>query len=140
MNYITVDICHEFECIANVCPNTCCVGWQIPIDRKTYEKVVENEDQLGVSAKDWIKEKDGVAMANFDNKGCRMLNENNICNVVLRLGPEYLSDVCAMYPRTIRLYGDVCEAYLCRSCPHVVAILIRICCTYQYYRYYTRSS
>ena len=28
----------DFKCIANKCIDSCCIGWQINIDEKTYKK------------------------------------------------------------------------------------------------------
>ena len=32
------DYYKEFTCIADVCPDTCCAGWQIVIDEKSLKK------------------------------------------------------------------------------------------------------
>lgn len=53
-----------------------------------------------------------------------MLTEDNLCKVVLKLGTEYLSEVCTRYPRMIMQYGAVMEAYLYVSCPAVISRLM----------------
>ena len=124
MNYLTVDLYQDFKCIANSCPNTCCAGWSITIDETTYKKMVEHEYELGTSAEDWLEKEDGRIVAKLKNQRCCMLNNNNLCNVVLKLGPEYLSDTCKLYPRRIYQYGSVVEAHLAMSCPVVIAKLM----------------
>ena len=32
------DFYKEFSCIAGSCPDTCCAGWQIMIDKKSLKK------------------------------------------------------------------------------------------------------
>lgn len=125
MNYIAVDLFKDFECTADACPSTCCAGWGIIIDKTTCNKMKENEDKLGVPCEDWLVEgSDGRVKAKLVNERCYMLNENNLCNVVLKLGPEYLSHTCTVYPRMFRNYGLVQEAYLTISCPEVVRSLM----------------
>lgn len=125
MNYIAVDLFKDFECTADSCSSTCCAGWGIIIDRETHQKMKDEEDKLGVPAAEWLSEnKDGRIVAKLVNERCYMLNEKNLCNVVLNLGPEYLSHTCTVYPRMFRNYGCVQEAYLTVSCPEVVKSLM----------------
>ena len=37
------DFYKEFSCIAGSCPDTCCSGWQIMIDKKKSEKVPKTQ-------------------------------------------------------------------------------------------------
>lgn len=120
MNYLTADLYKDFECIAGACPNTCCVGWRIIIDEATCKKMTEHEEQLGVPAKDWLIETDKGTCAKLENQRCYMLDDNNLCKVVLKLGPEYLSNTCQVYPRKWHKYGSVMEGYLSMSCPDVI--------------------
>lgn len=120
MNYLTVDLYKEFKCIADACPNTCCAGWHIAIDESTYKKMADHEEQLGIPAKDWLLKTDHGICAKLENQRCLMLNHNNLCKVVLTLGPEYLSNTCQTYPRKLHQYGSVIEGYLSMSCPAVI--------------------
>ena len=124
MNYLAVDLYQDFECIADACPNTCCAGWTIVIDEATCKKMIEHEEQLEIPANEWLTEKDGCTIAKLKNHRCPMLNNNNLCDVVLKLGPEYLSDTCKKYPRRFRLYGNVMEMHLAMSCPAVISKLM----------------
>ena len=125
MNIILADLYNDFECIADACPNTCCAGWRIIIDKKTYQKMVDNEDKLGVPVQDWILEKENTYNVKLENDGrCPMLKENDLCKVVLALGPSYLSHTCTSYPRIYRQYGNVIEGHLTSSCPHVIDMLM----------------
>lgn len=125
MNYLTVDLYNDFNCIADACPNTCCAGWYINIDNETYKKMLNNEDKLETSTNDWIDKIDDKYIVKLNNDGrCPMLNENNLCKVVLALEPSYLSTICASYPRIRRQYGSITEEFLTPSCPNVIAKLI----------------
>ena len=125
MIIFAVNLYNDFECIADACPNTCCAGWCINIDEKTYQKMVEKEDLLGIPANDWItKNGDSYSAKLRSNGHCPMLNENNLCKVVLTLGDSYLSDTCTSYPRVHKQYGNILETFLHPSCPEVIAKLI----------------
>lgn len=125
MNYLTVDLYNDFQCIADACPNTCCSdNWTIIIDDKTRLKMIEKEKELGIPAKDWLIEKNGSTRVKSKNNKCPMLAENGLCNVVLKLGPQYLSETCQIYPRIQKQYGSFTEEYLVLSCPEVIAKLM----------------
>lgn len=125
MNYLSVDLYQDFQCIADSCPEDCCHGWTVNIDKDTYQKMVENEDKLEIPASDWLFEKDGGYQVKLNPDGrCPMLDEHNLCRVVRKLGPEYLSHVCTVYPRMHMKYGGVIEGYLTLSCSHVVSMLM----------------
>jgi lysine-N-methylase len=53
---------------------------------------------------------------NAANK-CPMLSEHNLCRVHSECGEEYLSHVCATYPRIIDYVANVQEKSLSLSCP-----------------------
>lgn len=124
MNYLTPDLYRDFQCIAGACPNTCCVGWQIIIDKETGAQMKEKEALLGIPAKDWLYDEDDITYVRLNDRRCPMLNENNLCRVVLKLGDSYLSQTCRQYPRMFTQYGGVVEAYLNMSCPQVISSLM----------------
>ena len=37
MRVIVPEYYKEFKCIASKCKNNCCIGWEIDIDKDTYE-------------------------------------------------------------------------------------------------------
>lgn len=125
MVYLTVDLFQDFQCIADACPNTCCAGWRILIDAETHKKMAEHEKELGVPAHEWLIENDGSIQAKLKHNRCYMLNHDNLCEVVLKLGPQYLSNVCSQYPRVFAQYGNVTECFLTMSCPVVIVRLMK---------------
>ena len=38
MEYIRPDYYDEFSCIGGACPDTCCSGWQIVIDKESQDR------------------------------------------------------------------------------------------------------
>lgn len=125
MNYLTIDLFNDFECIADSCPNTCCAGWKIIIDNETYQKMKEKEEELGIPVEKWLTKTEDYAIVKLENGRCCMLNKDNLCNVVLNLGSDYLSNTCTQYPRIFSQYGNVTEATLTTSCPEIILKLMK---------------
>lgn len=125
MNYLTIDIYDQFQCIADSCPNTCCTNWTILMDEATCQQMIEHENELEMRAKDWLIKENGVISVINKNNRCPMLTENNLCKVVLRLGPQYLCDTCRTYPRMTKRFGSFTEEYLFMSCPEVIRMLMQ---------------
>ena len=46
MKLRTPDYFDEFKCIADKCEDTCCAGWGIVIDDKSYEKYLSIEGKF----------------------------------------------------------------------------------------------
>lgn len=125
MRYLTVDLFEDFQCIAGACPNSCCIGWKIPVEKNIFKEMQRHEEELGISAAGWLKKEDGEYYSVIlDGQRCPMLTRENLCQVVLRLGPEYLSRTCSVFPRSFNQYGGVVERYLSASCPEVISMLM----------------
>ena len=45
MLYTIPDYYHEFSCIAGECEDTCCQGWDIEIDKDTFDEYLKVQDQ-----------------------------------------------------------------------------------------------
>ncbi len=73
MIYLSVDEFHQFQCAADRCLNTCCVGWKIVMNRETYEKMVEGEEVLQIPASDWLEDKGNEISVRLDHGRCPML-------------------------------------------------------------------
>lgn len=121
----------NFKCIADKCKNTCCIGWRITIDKTNYEKYNEIKGEFGDRLNSNIRRiSNGENNANYgefildNNMKCPMLNGDNLCDIYINKGPDYLCFVCAAYPRSVTIYGDIAERNLTLSCPSVAQILV----------------
>lgn len=124
----------DFSCIGSACEFTCCAGWSITIDKKTYTKYRNIRD------KDFAEELPGkirrvrgekasnTMYAEFvmgDNKICPFLSGENLCTIQGRFGAGYLSHTCRCYPRKVNvLKTGVNEYSLTMSCPEAVRIAL----------------
>jgi len=123
----------EFKCIGGKCKDSCCVGWDIDIDKITFrqyykvqdkemkrmfQKNVHNNDDYESADVDYgkVKLKDG--------KRCPFLDEENYCIIYSKLGEEYLSNVCTSFPRIINKIDGCYEMCLEVACPEAARILL----------------
>jgi lysine-N-methylase len=119
-----------FRCIGGACEDTCCLGWTVPIDQVTYEKyrdlppsplrvlidssMVRTEDAPihGLAS---TPSAFAVIRMN-ESMQCPMLLEDRMCRVQIELGPQFLSKICATYPRIVYTLGGVEQKALTLSC------------------------
>ena len=82
----------HFKCIADRCKNSCCVNWEIDVDDSSYEKYCSADESL----KDSITECDGVRCFKLSAGGrCTHLNDKGLCDIIIKYGEGYLTDICA---------------------------------------------
>lgn len=122
----------DFKCIANKCIDSCCVGWRVHIDKKSYKKYKKVTGEFSKKINESIVRNRSsntdlqYGKMKLNNNRCKMLNEDNLCNLYITLGENYLCNTCKMYPREIKKYGDVYERNLSMSCPEVARYIINM--------------
>lgn len=119
------DYYEKFQCIADKCKDSCCIGWEIDIDEDTYEYYAAVPGSFGKRLKRHMYlTKDKEHSFRLGEHGrCPFLNSENLCDICIELGEEALSEVCTEYPRFSITYGDVWQKALCLSCEEVGRIL-----------------
>lgn len=120
----------SFQCIASDCEDTCCKGWRINIDERTYQKY-RNLKPSPIKTKlldaiELSEKKSKYDYANFkvSKNPCRMLSENGLCEIHKELGPSYLCYTCSMYPRSVVTINGEFEFSLDMSCPEVARMAL----------------
>ncbi len=122
-----------FKCIGGACEDSCCIGWDIDIDKITYRKYFRTKDP--VMKKEFVKhvfkndacdceEVDYGRMYIDKSKWCPFLNEDKLCRIYSNLGEGYLSNVCHSYPRVYNVLNNVYEISLYMSCPEAIRKLL----------------
>lgn len=121
---------NAFRCIGADCEDTCCNGWDVTIDRQTYNKYRECGDpELGPSFSDLITintvgaSDADFARVNLSGSHCPFLSER-LCSIQKKLGEDYLPDTCAIYPRMMNRVADVLERTLDLSCPEAARAVL----------------
>ena len=122
MIYRTQKDYHNFKCIADKCPKSCCIGWQIMIDENSIDKYLNTTGDFADRLKSSIDYQENCFLQN--NHRCSMLNDNGLCDLHSTLGEEYLCDTCRLYPRHIEEFQDIREYSLSLSCPEATRMLL----------------
>ncbi|MBU3104681.1 flagellin lysine-N-methylase [Clostridium gasigenes] len=123
----------EFECIGGKCEDSCCVGWDIDIDKTTFKKYykVEDKEMKRMFQKN-VHNNEDYSNVDVDygkvklksGKRCPFLDEENYCVIYSKLGEEYLSNVCTSFPRIVNKVDGYYEMSLDVSCPEAARILL----------------
>jgi lysine-N-methylase len=119
-----------FRCIGSQCEDTCCVGWIVHVDKSTYTRYHNCSDpELGPSLHTLIKihekssSEDDYASIVLNGAACPFLSDG-LCSIQNRLGEEYLSNMCAIYPRVMNRVDQVLQRSLDLSCPEAARIIL----------------
>ncbi|MBR5356243.1 MAG: flagellin lysine-N-methylase [Lachnospiraceae bacterium] len=112
----------KFKCIADKCPKSCCIGWQIMIDESSLSKYKETKGDFEERLKKGVDYNESAFIQH--NTRCSMLNDNGLCDLQSTLGEGYLCDTCRLYPRHTEEFLDLREYSLSLSCPEVVRMIL----------------
>ena len=123
----------EFKCIGGICEDSCCIGWDVDIDKSTFkeyfkvqdkdmkkmfQKNVYNNNNCDYDEVDYGKVKLKVG------KRCPFLDEENYCVIHSKLGEGYLSNVCTSFPRITNKIDGYYEMSLDVACPEAARIIL----------------
>lgn len=131
MNILKPIFYDEFECIGGECPLTCCGGWRIDIDEKTYKSYRKMGSRIARFAKKNIVYGDKwdsyYVKLNDSNGLCPMCDQEQLCYIVREKGADCLCDTCKRFPREFfcGVFGRE-ERYLSCACPRVVELLSKL--------------
>lgn len=124
---------NAFHCIGGTCEDNCCIGWDVDIDLKTFQKYQKVSDpELSALYKSKVKpypyffseEVDYARVKLGKDKRCPFLNGEGLCKTQAKLGETYLSNVCATFPRMTNLIDGVLESTLTLSCPEAARLVL----------------
>lgn len=112
----------KFRCIASECPDTCCAGWEIVIDKKTLKKYRKIKGPFGSRIHNSVNWKEH-SFRQYKGK-CAFLNEENLCDLYLEGGKEYFCRTCRRYPRHVEEFEDCREISLSLSCMAAARLIL----------------
>jgi len=121
----------RFRCVGASCEDTCCAGWSVHIDKKTYKAY---RNQTHEALKPVV-----AAMQRIDNPAdptmygvlpvaglggdCPAL-QNGMCAIQANIGTSYLPDTCDTFPRLNRNVNGQVEQSLTLSCPEAARLAL----------------
>ena len=123
----------EFKCIGGICEDSCCIGWDVDIDKTSFRKYykVKNIEMKRLFQKN-IHFNDNYFSEDVDygrvklkgGKRCPFLDSENYCMIYSNLGQDYLSNVCTSFPRTTNIVDGIYEMSLDVACPEASRIIL----------------
>ena len=125
MKYLSLDVFKDFECIGSECPDTCCAGWAVIVDSKSFEEYENTPGEFGDKLRANMFEKDMCHYMKLKNdKRCPFLNEKNLCDIYINLGKDKMCQTCQNFPRITKTVGDIIFYKLNISCPVVAGKIL----------------
>lgn len=123
----------KFKCIGGSCSDSCCIGWDVDIDKSTFRKYYKVKDnkmkeifqkKLYNNKQCFNENIDYGSIKLKEGKRCPFLDNENYCIIQSNLGEEYLSNVCSLFPRVINKIDNTLEISLDVSCPEASRIVL----------------
>lgn len=113
----------KFRCIADKCEHSCCIGWEIDIDRPTFEKYQKLQNSYAPSILKSISLDGSAHFKLCQGDRCPHLDERGLCRIILNAGEENLCDICREHPRFYN-FSSVAEAGLGMSCREAARVIL----------------
>lgn len=113
----------RFSCIADKCKHSCCVGWEIDIDRETMDTYNSLEGQYAQAIRDSI---DIVGTPRFSlvNERCPHLSDNGLCKIITEMDQSLLCHICREHPRFYNDTPSGKEVGIGMSCEEACRIIL----------------
>ena len=115
----------SFKCIAAACKHSCCVGWEIDVDREALVRYDQVQGTLGERLRRSIdREADPPCFKLTDDERCPFFNSDGLCDLITELGEESLCHICADHPRFRNVLPDRVELGLGLCCEAAAALIL----------------
>ena len=118
-----------FNCIGGECPDTCCAGWDVTVDKAQFKKLRAAPDAaIERAVREHIKPVPGMPtelhakIVLRPDKSCPMLDGAKLCSIQKRLGPAWLPRICNDFPRNYFYVGDHPEVFATFACPEAARL------------------
>ena len=116
---------HDFQCLADKCPDSCCKDWTVQIDETSAQYYRQLSGPLGDTLRDALQEESGDTILALTSDGrCPMWRKDGLCRIHAELGESHLCHTCKEFPRLRHDYGDFVELGLELSCPEAARLLL----------------
>ncbi len=134
MKIFAPDYYKDFSCIADKCRHSCCIGWEIDIDDKSLKKYNSISGKFAQRLKENIKKGEECSYFKLSgNERCPFLNENNLCDIFINLGEDYLCQICTDHPRFRNFFDSRIEIGLGLTCEEAARLIVtnekKVCLT-----------
>lgn len=116
----------KFQCIASACRHSCCIGWEIDVDREALTRYDGVGGPLGERLRACIdREAEPPCFRLAEDERCPFLRGDGLCDLICELGEDSLCHICADHPRFRNILNDRVELGLGMSCEAAAALILR---------------
>lgn len=128
---LTPKFAERFQCIGSQCEDTCCTGWRVDIDKKTFKYYRQTTSPILSERLKAVKRvRTETTETNYgrielipETGACPMI-EDQLCSIQKELGEDKLSNTCFTYPRTAVDAGGFYQQALTLSCPEAARLAL----------------
>ena len=124
MSTYAPDYYKKFSCIADKCRHSCCIGWEIDIDKKTLDYYKTIGGNMGERLKINISSGKEPHFVLGDDDRCPFLNHKNLCDIYTELGEQHLCQICSDHPRFRNFFDDRTEIGLGMCCEAAASLIL----------------
>ena len=115
----------KFKCIADRCKHNCCIGWDVEIDKETYNQYLLKNGNLGEKIRRNIYVEDEIPYFKMKNDGkCPFLNQCSLCDIICECTEKEIPYICRMHPRFKNVFSERTEYGLGLCCEEAARIII----------------
>ena len=118
------DYFDRFQCIADLCPDSCCKEWAVQVDDTSAVLYRSLPGALGDRLRQVLCEEDGETVMTIIDGRCPMWRDDGLCRIQAELGEAALCKTCREFPRLTHDYGDFLELQLELSCPEAAKYIL----------------
>ena len=118
------DYFDRFQCIAGLCPDSCCKEWDVQVDAASAEVYRSLSGPLGDRLREVLSTEDGETVMTIIDGRCPMWRQDGLCRIQAELGEAALCKTCREFPRLTHDYGDFVELQLELSCPEAAKFIL----------------
>ena len=121
----------RFHCTGADCEDTCCIGWEVLVDRETYEKyqglpshrIADVALSTLVDINPARSSARNYAIFRLQGSRCPALHQG-LCSIQQTLGEPFIPDLCSTYPRVLNAIGGALERSFHLSCPEAARLIL----------------
>ncbi len=115
----------SFKCVGGDCERSCCIAWEIDIDKKTLEGYRAGKGEIYDRIRASVT--DGGGEAHFrllEGNRCPHLNRDGLCDIIIALGEGALCHICREHPRYYNPLSGSVEVGVGLACPEAARLIL----------------
>ena len=124
MNVYVPEYYQAFHCTASKCRHTCCAGWEIDIDSGTLARYENMPGTFGERVRSGIEYGEEPHFVLTEDERCPLLNDDNLCDLILHEGEGALCQICRDHPRFRNYFSGRIEMGLGMVCEEAARIIL----------------